>query len=65
MYPYVDNIFSVRGVVPGEDTYKLSRKVQRPVDGGRLVFLGATLWWRPLGTCMKGSFVHHNLFYEK
>ena len=44
-YRFVDDMFSLIGVVPGEDTYKLKRTVRRAVDGGHLVFFGANLWW--------------------
>ena len=45
-YRFVDDMFSLTGVVPGEEAYKLKRTVRRAADGGHLVFLGADLWWR-------------------
>ena len=45
-YRYVDDMFSLIGVVPGEKAYQPKRTVRRAVDGGHLVFLGADLWWR-------------------
>ena len=43
-YRFVDDMFSLIGVVPGEEAYKLKRRVRRAADGGHLVFLGADLW---------------------
>ena len=45
-YRYVDDTFSLTGVVPLEEAYKLKRTVRRAMDGGHLVFLGADFWWR-------------------